>query len=159
VHLPLLRGRRRDMRFQRSIGGHLFQTSKGWKNTIRLTAEGTTQGCLQHVRGLSRNVNFGFGYGFWERSVRNFDDRALSKLSRFWSCGRLLLVMEITMGGYHLIMSVISFVAFQRAVLGDVSLWKVVLLLRCRVRSLIAASDQAINPEYLFFHALFQPLI
>jgi hypothetical protein len=58
--------------------------------------------------------------------MRAFDDRAFFQLSRSWSCGWLLLLLcsQAMVGGYHLIMSVISFVAFQVSSARGCKLWK-----------------------------------
>jgi hypothetical protein len=50
----------------------------------------------------------------------SFDDWGFQSCLDFGLVDGFFLVVEIMVGGYHLIMSVISFIAFQRAVLGGV---------------------------------------
>jgi hypothetical protein len=72
--------------------------------------QATIDGCLHHLHELSRNVSF--GSGLWGVERWNFADRALRVVSIlvWWTAAH---VDHVRMGDYYLIMSVISFVAFQ----------------------------------------------
>jgi hypothetical protein len=87
---------------------------------IRFTAQATIHGCLHGLKRYSRSVGFGFGFGLWGASGLSLDGGSFQSCLDFGIVDGFFLVVEIMVGGYHLIMSVISFIAFRRAVLGDV---------------------------------------